>query len=102
MKRLKKQEREFLEALIDLKGYKHGDYWVFMKQIDNKRFKIKRSRAVMQLFLNKRLEIWEIVHHKDGDKLNDNIENLEVIDTRNFNSHTSLHHAGVRYAKTKN
>jgi len=53
----------------------------------------------MQLFLNKKLDIWEVVHHKDGDKTNDSVENLEVLDASN---HTSLHHAGLKYGKTKN
>lgn len=54
----------------------------------------------MQLYLNKKLEIWEIVHHIDENKENDNIDNLEVINTKEFNFHTSMHHAGKRDRKT--
>ena len=49
----------------------------------------------MQLYLNKKLEIWEVVHHKNKNKEDDRIENLEVIDASN---HVSLHFAGVRRA----
>lgn len=57
----------------------------------------KRSRVLLQLHLNKKLEIWEIVHHKDLDKQNDNIDNLIITDLKR---HTSNHHAGLKH-KTK-
>lgn len=47
----------------------------------------KRSRVIMQLHLNKRLSQFEIVHHKDRDKTNDNISNLEVL---NANIHSQI------------
>ena len=56
----------------------------------------------MQLHLNKKLRIWEHIHHKDGDKSNDSIENLEVIDTKDFDYHSSLHHAGLKKKFPKN
>lgn len=75
--------------LLKLKPQKRHGYFSFTK--GNKHF--RRSRILMQLHLDKRLDIWEIVHHKDGNRENDNIENLEVKDT---SEHTSLHHAGKR------
>lgn len=45
----------------------------------------------MQLYLNKWLKMHEIVHHKDRDKTNDSIDNLEVND---LSIHTSNHSAG--------
>jgi hypothetical protein len=35
------------------------------------------------------LETWEIVHHKDKNKENDNLENLEIL---NDNLHAEKHH----------
>jgi len=92
MQDLTKEEREFLEGLIKLSFHKSGGY--FRCDKGSKHF--KRSRIVVQLALNKRLDMWEIVHHKDENKENDSIENLEVMDTNNFDKHSSLHHAGKR------
>jgi hypothetical protein len=36
-------------------------------------------RALMEKYLGRKLLSAEIVHHKDGNKLNNNIENLEVM-----------------------
>lgn len=47
----------------------------------------------MEEFLGRPLEPWEIVHHKDGDTLNNDIENLAVT---NYGDHTSEHHKGSR------
>lgn len=89
MRDLTKEERVALESLLTLKPINHGGYYCFSR---NKK-KFKRSRVLMQLYLNKKLEIWEIVHHKDRNKTNDLIDNLEVMD---ISEHNSLHHAGIR------
>jgi len=47
----------------------------------------------MEQCLGRKLEPWELVHHKDGDKANNVIENLEV---REFGEHTAEHHKGGR------
>lgn len=65
-----------------------------MFQPQTKRFgntKYKEHRILMQLHLNVLLDTHELVHHKDGDKLNNSIENLEVVTAE---KHTSGHHAG--------
>ena len=97
MKELKKEEREFLEILTKLKPQKKpSGYYYFIKC----RRSYKRSRVLIQLFLNKKLEMWEIVHRKDENKENDSIKNLEIIDTKNFDQHTSNHRSGKRSKKT--
>lgn len=54
---------------------------------------LKHSRVIVQLTLDKELEPWEHVHHKDGNKQNDSLENLEVLSD---SEHNSLTHAGKR------
>lgn len=94
---LTEQEKNDLESLLKLKPQMHNGYFHFVRN----RKKFKRSRVLMQLHLNKRLEMWEIVHHKNHNKTDDRIRNLEVMD---LSVHNSLHHAGVRgrkYTKRK-
>ena len=92
MKNLTKEEKIFFERILkSCKIEKHGYInFTFRKK------HYKRSRIFMQLYLNKKLELWEIVHHKDGNKQNDHIKNLEVMD---LSVHTSMHHAGSKHGK---
>lgn len=93
MKDLTTDKKLFFEKLLELKPQIHNGYAVF---VSKKKKKYKRSRIIMQLNLNKELEIWEIVHHKNKNRLDDRIENLEIIDIKHFNHHASLHHAGSK------
>jgi len=81
--------------MILMKPVNKDGYIVFHKMIKGRRFRVKRSRAFMQLHLDKKLSIFEIVHHRDEDKQNDSLKNLRVIDTTKFNEHNSIH----RHAK---
>ena len=92
MRDLTQEEREFFEKLLKLKPQKRQGYLAFT----HKKKHYKRSRVVIQLHLNKKLEMWEFVHHKDRNRENDDIENLEVINTEVFNYHSSMHTAGKR------
>lgn len=49
---------------------------------------VAEHRAIMEAHLGRTLHIDEVVHHRDGNKTNNVIENLEVIDRA---GHTSLH-----------
>lgn len=53
---------------------------------------VKEHRLFMERHLGRKLEPWEHVHHKDGDKLNNAINNLEVIDGA---EHIRIHHEGM-------
>ena len=51
---------------------------------------VLKSRWLMEQHLGHYLREDEVVHHKDGDMLNDALENLEVLSS---SEHTSLHWA---------
>jgi hypothetical protein len=50
--------------------------------------KIDEHRHVMQQHIGRKLTRNEIVHHKDGDKLNNDISNLEILSR---SEHTRMH-----------
>lgn len=54
---------------------------------------VREHRVLIEKHLGRKLDAWEHVHHKDGDKLNNSIENLEVIDGAN---HAIEHHKGSK------
>jgi hypothetical protein len=55
-------------------------------------------RAIMEKHLKRKLSIHEIVHHKDGNKKNNRLSNLEIMTAE---EHTSLHHAGSKHYNYK-
>lgn len=62
--------------------------------------RIDEHRYVMEQYLGRELERGEVVHHMDGNPLNNNIENLELMSN---GSHSKLHHTGSkRTGKTRN
>lgn len=73
---------------IDKRGYR----WVYVTE-NGKRRARREHRAVMEAHLGRKLEPWELVHHKDGNPLNNALGNLEI---REFGQHTVDHHKGAR------
>lgn len=65
---------------INQKGYFEG-----MIYENGKRIQIKQHRYIMECYLKRKLLSNEDVHHKDGNKLNNSIDNLEII---NHSKHT--------------
>lgn len=54
----------------------------------NKAGKVYEHRYVMSLHLGRWLERDEVVHHKDEDKTNNSLDNLELT---NASEHTKIH-----------
>jgi len=64
---------------IDVYGY---------RVISVKGRRILEHRHVMELHLGRCLEISELIHHKNGDKLDNRVENLEILSR---SQHAVLH-----------
>ena len=69
---------------VDKRGYR----WIYVTEYGKRRAK-REHRVIMEKHLDRKLEPWEVIHHKDGDTLNNNVDNLEVID---WGEHTKMHH----------
>lgn len=66
--------------------YSHHGNEYYIVQVDRK--SIKEHRHVMEKFLKRKLLKDEIIHHKDGNGLNNSIENLEIVSA---SDHSRLH-----------
>lgn len=72
----------------DSRGYR-----VKSETINGRRKQVREHRTIMEAHLGRKLEPWEVVHHKDGDTLNNALANLEVMDIA---EHTAEHAQGSR------
>ena len=73
---------------VDKRGYR----WLYVNE-GGRQVARREHRVIMEAHLGRPLEPWEIVHHKDENKSNNSIENLEVME---FGKHTAMHHIGGR------
>lgn len=55
------------------------EYWELLKKMCKSNGQIKDHRAIMAMYLNRPLSENEIVHHKNGVKTDNRVENLEII-----------------------
>jgi hypothetical protein len=97
METLTQEDRLFFNYLrVKGKREKINGYIVY-RDLNTKK-KYKRSRILFQIFHNVKLNPFEIIHHKDKNKENDNIKNLELTTQE---EHTTKHHAGQKYKARK-
>lgn len=73
---------------VDKRGYR----WLYVAE-NGKRRARREHRVIVERHLGRRLEPWEVVHHKDGNPSNNEIDNLDVVE---FGAHTAEHHVGSR------
>ncbi len=57
---------------------------------------VRRARLVMEWYLGRYLEKSEVVHHINGIRGDDRIENLLILSN---SAHLSLHHKGKKYLR---
>lgn len=69
---------------IGTRGYRR----LYKPDYPQKNDYVKKARLIMEKKLGRYLTPQEIVHHRDLDKLNDNIENLQLMSN---SEHTTLH-----------
>ena len=78
-------DTKFGRASINQRGY----YDIVSQKEGN--FRKKLHRLIYEDFYKVCLMSWADIHHKDGNKLNNSIDNLELI---SHDNHTKLHHTG--------
>ena len=81
----KRQSHRKANGWINKDGYRM--IWIF----DEERKKLRRvleHRYVYEQYYNIKLKTEELLHHKDGNKLNNNVFNLHKM---NFEDHSSMH-----------
>jgi HNH endonuclease len=73
---------------------KRGYRWLYVQE-NGRRVARREHRVLMERHLGRKLEPWEIVHHKDENPTNNELVNLELT---TFGEHASLHSNGSRRA----
>lgn len=73
---------------VDQRGYR----WVYVEE-NGRRVARREHRVLLERSLGRKLEPWELVHHRDGDPANNELSNLEIT---NWGDHAVEHHTDAR------
>lgn len=84
--------------VISLNSLRLEDRKLVNKSIDKANGRIYEHRVVMARHLKRPLKKGEIVHHINGDRLDNRISNLELIDRT---KHNKIHHIGLKKSRNK-
>lgn len=71
--------REYRKKHYQHKTYEENGYLCEYKQDYNKKGNVKQHRLIMENYLGRKLKDNEVVHHINGDKKDNRIENLQVM-----------------------
>jgi len=78
--------KEFIFSQAREDGRKYKLLYKPEHPASTKRGYVREHRLIMEKFLKRYLRKNEIVHHKDGNTLNNNINNLELMSAKEHNS----------------
>lgn len=86
---LNREKRGAYKSIIMINKYRYLYKPEHTSAIGTKKLYVAEHRIVMEKCLGRFLTEDEIVHHKDGNTLNNNIENLELMTASGHNCHHS-------------
>ena len=82
-----------------------GGYWiskdgykVIQNEIETSGRKVLEHRMVMEIHLGRKLKFIEIIHHKNKNKLDNRLENLQIMSRE---EHINLHRADIESSNCK-
>ena len=80
--------RKYKSMNVEHKAYMENGYIVEYQKGYNKKGNVKQHRRIMEEHLGRKLEPYEVVHHINGVKTDNRIENLQLMTA---SEHSSLH-----------